>query len=492
MHESASGWQQVNFAAPVAISTNTTYVASYYAADSGYCSSAGYFTTSGMDNGPLHALQSGVDGPNGLYLYGADAFPTQTDNGANYWVDVVFSTSAVSDTAPLTVADQTPEPDTTAVSSGTKVTAVFSEAVNPATLIFTLTDTAGNTVPASVSYDRTTLTATLTPAAPLAGSTTYTATVSASDVLGKPMMAPESWSFTTAPGWQQTSAADFATGTLSGTVVTNTAGGEVQLAPNFAGGDLGSPWASTQWLPGGGVLPSGSSLSIAGAELRSTQTFDGVPVEASVNFAPAPYQHFGLATDLSSTVGNSWAIFSTMGTSDTLFARVNANGVTTDVNLGALPVGYHVYRVQPVAGGFQFYVDGVLQTTIAEDIPIGTGLHVVASSYRTYGPSMLLGWARQGDGTFTSSVFDAGQAVTWGAATWTATMPPGTNLIIQTRSGNSPTLDGTWSAWTTVSDGGTVSSPVGRYLQYRAIFIADYSTGLAVTPVLDNITINWS
>ena len=44
-----------------------------------------------MDNPPLHALTNGVSGGNGVYRYGANsAFPNQTWNAANYWVDVVF------------------------------------------------------------------------------------------------------------------------------------------------------------------------------------------------------------------------------------------------------------------------------------------------------------------------------------------------------------------------------------------------------------------
>ena len=46
----------------------------------------------GVDNPPLHALANGVSGGNGVFAYGASsAFPTQTWNAANYWVDVVFS-----------------------------------------------------------------------------------------------------------------------------------------------------------------------------------------------------------------------------------------------------------------------------------------------------------------------------------------------------------------------------------------------------------------
>ena len=89
--ESASGWQQVTFSAPVAIAANTTYIAAYFTS-SGYASSYAYFSSAGVDNLPLHALRSGVDGPNGLYLYGAaPQFPSSSFGDSNYWVDVVFA-----------------------------------------------------------------------------------------------------------------------------------------------------------------------------------------------------------------------------------------------------------------------------------------------------------------------------------------------------------------------------------------------------------------
>src|SRR5258706_14775904 len=47
-----------------------------------------------MDSPPLHALQSGVDGLNGLYKYNASSiFPNQSTKATNYWVDVVFNPS---------------------------------------------------------------------------------------------------------------------------------------------------------------------------------------------------------------------------------------------------------------------------------------------------------------------------------------------------------------------------------------------------------------
>jgi phosphodiesterase/alkaline phosphatase D-like protein len=88
--ESATGWQEVAFPTPVAITANTTYVASYHAPNGGYAvTSGGLFST--VDSPPLHALRDGLDGPSGVYRYGASGFPASTFGSTNYWVDVVFA-----------------------------------------------------------------------------------------------------------------------------------------------------------------------------------------------------------------------------------------------------------------------------------------------------------------------------------------------------------------------------------------------------------------
>jgi hypothetical protein len=90
-NETASGWQQMLLAAPLAITSNTVYVASYHANTGHYSEDDNYFSSKGVDSPPLHALTNGVSGGNGVYAYGASsAFPSLTWNAANYWVDVVF------------------------------------------------------------------------------------------------------------------------------------------------------------------------------------------------------------------------------------------------------------------------------------------------------------------------------------------------------------------------------------------------------------------
>jgi hypothetical protein len=90
-NESASGWQEADFATPIAVTAGTTYVASYLAPSGGYAEDD-QGLASGVTNGPLQALPSGTSGGNGIYRYTpAVAFPTYTYNSANYWVDVVFT-----------------------------------------------------------------------------------------------------------------------------------------------------------------------------------------------------------------------------------------------------------------------------------------------------------------------------------------------------------------------------------------------------------------
>src|SRR5205823_3191624 len=57
-NETATGWQQIMFTTPVAITAGTTYVVSYRST-SHYIATTNYFATSGVDNGPLHALSVG-------------------------------------------------------------------------------------------------------------------------------------------------------------------------------------------------------------------------------------------------------------------------------------------------------------------------------------------------------------------------------------------------------------------------------------------------
>ena len=198
--ETATGWQTATFASPVAVAANTTYVASYYAPNGHYSVTDNDFASAGVDNAPLHALANGVDGGNGVYKYGTGGgFPTGTYQSANYWVDVVYTTSAV-DTTPPGVSGTSPANTATGVATTTAVSATFNEALQTGTAALALSGP-GGPVAGAGAYDAGTRTLTFTPAAALAASTTYTATVSgAKDTAGNTMTA-YTWTFSTAaPG----------------------------------------------------------------------------------------------------------------------------------------------------------------------------------------------------------------------------------------------------------------------------------------------------
>ena len=76
-----------------------------------------FFASSGVDNGPVHLLQDGVNGGNGVYAYSASStFPSNTYQSSNYWVDVVFTVGGGGPT-PLNVSSTTPIDNATGVST---------------------------------------------------------------------------------------------------------------------------------------------------------------------------------------------------------------------------------------------------------------------------------------------------------------------------------------------------------------------------------------
>ena len=81
------GWQTAALETPVELDANVEYTVSYRTEDN-YLAAAGFFAADYVDpSGQLTAPA----GQNGVYLYGSGVvLPTQSFNGANYWVDVSF------------------------------------------------------------------------------------------------------------------------------------------------------------------------------------------------------------------------------------------------------------------------------------------------------------------------------------------------------------------------------------------------------------------
>lgn len=85
-------WEEVNFASPIPIAANTTYVAAYYTGNGRYADDQ-YGLTNGTTRSPLVAPASGQVGGNGVYTY-STGFPTQVWNASNYYVDISFTPTA--------------------------------------------------------------------------------------------------------------------------------------------------------------------------------------------------------------------------------------------------------------------------------------------------------------------------------------------------------------------------------------------------------------
>jgi len=98
LNESANGWQSASFTNPVSIAANVTYVVSYHAPNGRYSLNSNYFSTRSHSNKYLTALANIANSPNGVYVNSTaeSAFPIQSGNGANYWVDVTFTSKLIS------------------------------------------------------------------------------------------------------------------------------------------------------------------------------------------------------------------------------------------------------------------------------------------------------------------------------------------------------------------------------------------------------------
>lgn len=196
-NETATGWQTLQFPTSVAVTANTTYIASYFASAGHYASDGGYFTGKGASLEPLTALASGVDGPNGVYRVSTSGFPNSSFADANYWVDVVWADTAGADTRAPLVTATSPVNGSSSVALNAPVSVTFDEPMEPASVQFTMTSPAG-AVAGTGALSADGLTATFTPAQPLTAGTQYTTSLTATDVAGNAVAASVPVNFKTA------------------------------------------------------------------------------------------------------------------------------------------------------------------------------------------------------------------------------------------------------------------------------------------------------
>ncbi len=283
--ETSSGWQQVNFAAPVAITAGATYVASYYTTTGHYALTRPYFNAP-YTSGPLSVPVGG-----GVYRYGTSAFPTLTYQNTNYWVDVVLSTVVAVDATPPVVSAFSPAGGATSVATGATPQVTFSEAMSASTVnsgTVQLLD-GGSVVSASVSYNATTKTATITPSAPLGNSKTYTILVKGGasgvkDLAGNALAADASSSFTTAAAGVPTSLWN---GAATPTTVDSGDAKSIELGVKFTATTNGTITGVRFYKSAANTGAHTASLWNAAGQLLATATFSSETTSGwqQVNFA---------------------------------------------------------------------------------------------------------------------------------------------------------------------------------------------------------------
>ena len=95
------------------------------------------------------------------------------------------------------------------------------------------------------------------------------------------------------------------------------------------------------------------------------------------------------------------------------------------------------------------------------------------------------------EGTIESDAFDAGIFSHWGRLSFKGSAPGG-RIAIETRSGNLDRPQKNWSAWSgaaTSEDGGRVTSPAARFIQWKATLTVDAANKSDRSPQLDAVEV---
>ncbi|GAB3041715.1 hypothetical protein GCM10027052_24430 [Parafrigoribacterium mesophilum] len=328
--ESASGWQTVNFATPVAISAGVEYTASYRTTVGKYSATLGTFSGP-YTRGPLSVPANG-----GSYSY-ANGYPN-TQVATNYSVDLVFQPS----TTAITVVSRTPSAGATGVSPSAPVSITLSTAVADG---YRMTASAAGTAIAgstSLSTDRSTIT--FVPTQPFPTSTKIDMTVSNVTSSSGTALPTQTWSFTTAASAPAVTEYSLLTGLTPEVTSAGDDPNPVELGMSFSTSVSGSA-TGVKFFKGSGNTGThtGSLWSSAGQRL-ATATF--------TQETASGWQSATFATPVALTPGQTYIVsyfapaghysyttnfFATARSSGPLTAGSSANGRYTYASSGGFP-----------------------------------------------------------------------------------------------------------------------------------------------------------
>lgn len=161
----------------------------------------------------------------------------------------------------------------------------------------------------------------------------------------------------------------------------------------------------------------------------------------------------------------------------------------------AIMTSDRIYKVNPTAD------DATLSQNF-QGIRMQEGIEILSAAMHQ--GMLYVGTANAGEilvgepvqeGTYESPVHDAKQMANWGYIRWLAELPENTSVQLQTRSGNTPEPDETWSGWSlpyTDSRGSRVSSPPARFIQFRAVLSRQgENVGEQSTPTLRAVSLSY-
>lgn len=128
------------------------------------------------------------------------------------------------------------------------------------------------------------------------------------------------------------------------------------------------------------------------------------------------------------------------------------------------------------------------RTTLLAEPGDGEATRLLQSGGKLYAalsnPGRVISFSSQGaaPGSFESPVHDASSVARWGHLQWHGS---GSGVRFQTRTGNSARPDATWSSWSDPQSGDNnlISSPVARFIQWRAEFPAGATAQLNTVDV---------
>lgn len=121
-------------------------------------------------------------------------------------------------------------------------------------------------------------------------------------------------------------------------------------------------------------------------------------------------------------------------------------------------------------------IDGAGQVTVVTDAPEEHLTRLLQDGDTVYaagsnqGRLYRLRNAASGTGVFESGILDAKSTASWGKISWRVTEPGAAGIEFSTRTGNTDTIDNSWSEWSRpyASSGQQIDSPKARFLQWKA------------------------